>query len=175
MVTTSITSAGVVIGGAAARDAGQGDGNVAIVPIADLDAPARRALAYAAAIAARVIAVHVDIRVNEPAEESDHIVNQLLAWKRHARAEGREDPMHLVVIESPYRSVVPPLLAYIDSWRQVHPEPVCTVVLPELVADHWWAYWLHNHRAGWLKAVLLRRSTVALADVTYHLLGERSS
>jgi hypothetical protein len=146
---------------------------VAIVPIADLDAPARRALAYAAAIAARVVAVHVDTRVNERAEESEHIVNRLLAWKRHARAEGREDPNHLVVIESPYRSVVPPLLAYVDSWRQAHPEPVCTVVLPEVVADHWWAYWLHNHRARWLKAALLRRSTVAVADVTYHLLGEQ--
>jgi amino acid transporter len=175
VVTTSIPSAGVVIGGAAARDAGQGDGNVAIVPIADLDAPARRALAYAAAIAARVVAVHVDTRVNERAEESEHIANRLLAWKRHARAEGRDDPIHLVVIESPYRSVVPPLLAYVDSWRQAHPEPVCTVVLPEVVADHWWAYLLHNHRASWLKAALLRRSTVAVADVTYHLLGERSS
>ncbi len=50
---------------------------------------------------------------------------------------GRDDPIHLVVIESPYRSVVPPLLAYVDSWRQAHPEPVCTVVLPEVVADHW--------------------------------------
>ena len=114
-------------------------------------------------------------RVNERAEESEHIVNRLLAWKRHARAERREDPIHLVVIESPYRSVVPPLLAYVDSWRQAHPEPVCTVVLPEVVADHWWAYWLHNHRARWLKAALLRRSTVAVADVTYHPLGERSS
>ena len=174
VVTTSIPSAGVVIGGTAVRDAGQGDGNVAIVPIADLDAPARRALAYAAAIAARVIAVHVDTRVNERAEESEHIVNRLLAWKRHARAEGREDPIHLVVLESPYRSIVPPLLAYVDSWRQAHPEPVCTVVLPEVVADHWWAYGLHNHRARWLKAALLGRSTVAVADVTYHLLGERS-
>jgi amino acid transporter len=171
VVTTSIPRPGVVTGGASA---GQGDGNVAIVPIADLDAPARRALAYAAAIAARVIAVHVDTHVNEPAEESEHIANRLLAWKRHAQAEAREDPIHLVVIESPYRSVVPPLLAYVDSWRQAHPEPVCTVVLPEVMADHWWAYWLHNHRASWLKAALLRRSTVAVADVTYHLRGEHS-
>jgi hypothetical protein len=62
--------------------------------IADLDAPTRRALAYAAAFAARVVAVRVDTRVNERAEESEHIVNRLLAWKRHARAEGREDPVH---------------------------------------------------------------------------------
>ena len=72
-------------------------------------------------------------------------------------------------------SVVPPLLAHIDSWRQAHPEPVCTVVLPEVMADHSWAYWLHNHGARWLKAALLSRSMVAVADVTYHLLGERST
>jgi hypothetical protein len=111
--------------------------------------------------------------VNEPAEESEHIANRLLAWKRHARQKAREDPIHLVVIESPYRSVVPPLLAYVDSWRHAHPEPICTVVLPELVADHWWAYWLHNHRAVWLKSSLLRRATVAVADVTYHLRPRR--
>jgi amino acid transporter len=171
VVTTTIPGPRVVAGGALPRSADRKVRNVAIVPIADLDAPARRALAYAAAIAARVVAVHVDTRVNEPALESEHIVNRLLAWKRRAQAEGRKDPIHLVVIESPYRSVVPPLLAYVDGWRHAHPEPVCTVVLPEVVADHWWAYWLHNHRATWLKAALLRRSTVAVADVTYHMRG----
>ena len=173
VVAVSIPAPELVAGESKLSGGGRRAGHVAIVPIANLDAPARRALGYAAAIAPRVIAVHVDTRVNEPAEESEHIANRLLAWKRHAQEEAREDPIHLVVIESPYRSVVPPLLAYVDSWRHAHPEPICTVVLPELVADHWWAYWLHNHRAVWLKSSLLSRATVAVADVTYHLRPRR--
>jgi hypothetical protein len=94
---------------------------------------------------------------------------RLLAWKRHAEPEGGRIPIELAVVESPYRSVVPPVLAYVDTWPKAHPVPICTVTLPELVGDRWWAYWLHNHRAFWLKAALLSRSTVAVADVTYHL------
>ena len=75
----------------------------------------------------------------------------------------------LVVIDSPYRAVVPPVLAYVDGWRQAHPEPLCTVVLPELVTHHWWALNLNNQRAFWLKAALLSRATVAVVDITYHL------
>lgn len=73
------------------------------------------------------------------------------------------------MIESPYRGVGPPLLAYVNSWRHAHPAPISRVVLPEMVADHWRAYWLHNHRAVWL----ISRATVAVADVTYHLRPRR--
>jgi hypothetical protein len=59
VVTTSIPSAGVVIGGAAARDAGQGDGNVAIVPIADLDAPARPLPASSFRLLAEQVVRHI--------------------------------------------------------------------------------------------------------------------
>ena len=72
------------------------------------------------------------------------------------------------MIESPYRAVVSPLLAYIDVWRQAHAEPLCTVVLPEFVG-HGWGIWLHNHRAFWLKVALLTRRGVAVADATYHM------
>jgi hypothetical protein len=139
------------------------------VPIAGLDAPARRALTYAASVAGEVIAVHVETRADEPADETRAIARGLRGWKPELGTRNREAPVKLTCIESPYRSIIPPVLAYVDSWRAAHPEPTCTVVLPELVTDRWWAHWLHNHRAFWLKAALLTRSTVAVADVTYHL------
>ena len=76
-----------------------------------------------------------------------------------------------MVIESPYRAVVPPVISYVLQWRARHPRRVSTVVIPELVDRRLWTLGLHNHRAFWLKAALLRQPGVGVADVTFHLRG----
>ena len=144
------------------------EGHVAIVPIENLDVPARRALAYATSVSSRVIALHVETQVEDAHQHEDSIAHHLDAWRNRPALGAAGGSIRYVVVESPFRSVVPPLLAYIDSWRHAHPEPRCTVVLPEFVSDRWWAYGLHNQRAFWLKTALLARATVAVADVTYH-------
>ena len=149
-------------------DARGRSGQVAIVPITNLDVPARRALAYAASFSSRVIALHVETQVEDSHQHEDGIAQRLDAWRNRPAPGAEGSSIRYVVVESPFRSVVPPLLAYIDSWRHAHPNPGCTVVLPEFVSDRWWAYGLHNHRAFWLKTALLARATVAVADVTYH-------
>ena len=146
-----------------------GADHVAIVPIANTQAPPRRALAYAMAIAREVIAVHIETGTEQAADETQAIARQLRVWKRELAKGAPHVPVQMVVIESPYRSIVPPVLAYVDSWRKAHPAPICTVVLPEIVVGTWWAPWLHNHREFWLKAALLGRPTIAVADVTFHL------
>lgn len=143
--------------------------HAAIVPIADLNAPARSALDYAASHATRVIALYVEAGVDEHHGLSEKLRTQLEAWRREAAADGQGPGLTFTVIASPYRSVVPPVLAYVDGWRQAHAATLVTVVLPELVVHRWWAFGLHNHRAFWLKAALLTRATIAVADVTYHL------
>ena len=77
--------------------------------------------------------------------------------------------MQLTIIESPYRSLVGPLLAYIDAMHLQHPGKTLTVVLPEMVPAHWWEQILHNQTALRLKAALLFRPGVVVADVPYHL------
>lgn len=142
----------------------------AIVPIARFDPPGRRALAYALGIATEVSVLNVEARTDQHGQRrSDQLRQQFEEWKREVESSGHSVRVKLVVIDSPYRAIVPPLLAYVDGWRQAHPQPLCTVVLPELVAHHWWALILNNQRAFWLKAALLNRATVAVADVTYHL------
>jgi hypothetical protein len=133
------------------------------------------ALAYAAAIAARVIAVQGGTRVNERAEESEHIVSRLLAWKRHARADGREDPIHLVVIESPYPQRRPSAAGLCRRLAAGASGASLYGGAPGGGGRPLVAHWLHNPPARWLKAAPLGRSTVAVADVTYHLIGEQSS
>jgi hypothetical protein len=79
----------------------------------------------------------------------------------------------LTIIESPFRSLVGPLLAYIDAMHAQHPGKTLTVVLPEIVPAHWWEQVLHNQTALRLKAALLFRPGVVVADVPYHLRRHR--
>jgi amino acid transporter len=75
----------------------------------------------------------------------------------------------LVVLPSPYRSLVRPLLRYIDEIDAMYDDDVLTVIIPEFVPSKWWQYALHNQTALQLKASLFfNRSTVVL-NVPYHL------
>ena len=74
-----------------------------------------------------------------------------------------------MVIESPYRSLLRPLLAYIDTVRTLYPGDTLTVILPEFVVAHWWEVPLHNQTAFQLKAALLGRSGIVVTDIPQHL------
>jgi len=80
-----------------------------------------------------------------------------------------EGDMPLVVLESPYRSLTAPLLAYVDAQRAQHPNRTIMVVLGEFVPRRWWEWLLHGQSALRLKAALFFRPNVVVADVAYHL------
>ena len=77
----------------------------------------------------------------------------------------------LVIVESPYRALIGPVIAYLDvldmSQPPGVPAPVTIVVLPEYVARHWWDRLLYNQAARRLKAALLGREHTVIADVPY--------
>jgi len=77
----------------------------------------------------------------------------------------------LVIVESPYRAVISPFIAYLDVLDQAWPPdkdaPVTIVVVPEFVARHWWDRLLYNRTARRLKAALLGREHTVVADVPY--------
>ena len=77
--------------------------------------------------------------------------------------------MELVIIESPFRSLAGPLLAYIDALKDVRPDDTLTVILPEFVPSHWWEHLLHNQTALRLKAALLFHPGIVVANVPYHM------
>jgi hypothetical protein len=74
-----------------------------------------------------------------------------------------------VQIESPYRSLIGPLLAFVDSERRRNPGATVTVILPEFVPRHWWEHLLHNQTALRVKGALLFRPGVVVTSVPYHL------
>ena len=75
----------------------------------------------------------------------------------------------LVILSSPYRTFLGPLLKYIESVRQEHPGGWVTVVLAEVIPAKWWQNLLHNQRALLIKAALLFKFRVIVIDVPYHL------
>jgi amino acid transporter len=130
-----------------------------IVPIGGVNVPAQQAMAFARAIAGDgpLTAVHV----TDSAEEAERV---RAAWEGCPCGDAE-----LVVIESPYRALAAPLLAYIDGLHETHPLNTIVVVLPEYVPGHWWEHLLHNQTALRLKAALLFHPGVIVANVPYHL------
>ncbi len=129
---------------------------VVLVPVSDLDLVARQAVAFAQDLSSRVVAVHV----TSDLEEAERL---RLRWQEKVA------DVPLVIIESPYRLLLPPLLAYVDALRERHPEDGLVVMLPEFVPKHWWENFLHNQTALRLKAALLFRPGVAVASLPFHL------
>lgn len=127
-----------------------------VVPIASVNRVARQTLAYARSISDSVTAVHVS-------DDEDDIEQFREDWAK------LELPINLVIIESPYRQLVGPLLKYIDEIDKQRPNDTLTVVLPEFIARHWWEQLLHNQTALRLKAALLFRPGTVVTSVPYHL------
>jgi amino acid transporter len=129
-----------------------------LVLLARLDRASLEAVAYARSIAPLVTAVHV---TDDMAEGE-----RIRARWRSLDIDGDTD---LVILESPYRALIPPLVAYIDALQKQEPERSITVVLSEFVPRRPWEYLLHNQAALRLKLRLFFRPNTVVIDVPYHV------
>src|SRR5260370_33964655 len=102
-----------------------------IVPIAGLDRASLQSLAYARSISRFVTAAHVAMDEQEVEEVQSK-------WERLQKHLAPEEETYLVVIESPVRSLLRPLLAYIDTVHAMCPHDTLTVIPPALVRAPWW-------------------------------------
>ena len=75
----------------------------------------------------------------------------------------------LVVLTSPYRSLLTPFLDYVNHLLAVGENHVVTIVIPEFVPARWWQHLLHNQTALLIKGALLFRKGVVVVDVPFHL------
>ena len=126
-----------------------------IVPVARLDQPSIEALTFARSIAPDALAVHI---TNDAASAST------LRDQWATLGAGAE----LVIVESPYRALIGPLLRYLDALQRQDPDRRLLVVLSEVVPRHWWDNFLHNQTALRLKLRLFFRPNTIVADVPYH-------
>ena len=128
-----------------------------IVPVSRLHEPTLRALAFARATKPfdlTAVTVQVD------PEETRRLVD---AW------DSRKIPVPLTILDSPYREITRPLLAYIARVRREGPRDVVCVYIPEYVVGRWWEQLLHNQSALRLKARLLFQPGVMVTSVPWHL------
>ncbi|PYN35889.1 MAG: amino acid permease [Candidatus Rokuibacteriota bacterium] len=75
----------------------------------------------------------------------------------------------LIVLASPYRSLLGPLIEYIDHLQMRDENHVVTIVIPEFIPARWWQLGLHNQTALLIKGAMLFRKNVIVTDVPYHL------
>jgi amino acid transporter len=127
-----------------------------IVPVSGLDRATFEAVAYACSISTDVTAVHV-------ADERSDIDTMQHSWEEWG------GPVKLVILESPYRALIAPLMAYIDATETMDPSRPTTVVLSEFVPRHLWEYPLHNQTALRLKLRLFFRPNTVVVDVPVRL------
>lgn len=131
--------------------------HLVIVPISGIHRGVIAALEYAKSIAPHhVTAVYVNL---------DDDVTQKLREKWQEWGSG----VNLIVVASPYRSLVRPLLNYVDRVKRSSPEAVITIVLPEFVPAKWWQNLLHNQNTLFLKGALLFKRGFVVTNVPYHL------
>jgi amino acid transporter len=125
-----------------------------LVPVSRVNRGVMEALRYARTIAPDCRAVHIEIIPDDtPALRA--------LWDQW----GGGTP--LVILKSPYRSLVEPLFAYIQQVQQERPAQLVTVVLPQFVGSHWWEYLLHHNTAHVLNLILTRLEGVVVTEVRY--------
>ena len=126
------------------------------MPIGGVQRAVVEALRYAETLSDDVRAVYVDV----DAAATEQVRRDWDTWG------GR---VQLVVLPSPYRSVMEPLLEYIEQVESERPDDYVTVILPEFVPARWWQHLLHNQRALLIKGALLFRPNTVVTSVPFHL------
>jgi hypothetical protein len=115
------------------------------------------ALRYANSLSDDITAVHVSL----DAAEAEKIYQKWETW-----GEG----IRLVILESPYRLFLEPLLQYIEEIAaQRQPNEIITIVVPQFVPRHWWSNLLHTQTALQLRLALLFRKNIVVTDIPYHV------
>ncbi len=133
-----------------------GYNHTVLVPISGINQPVRTALQYAMSLSPKVQAVYIGM-------------DDAATKRMQSSWEAWNPGVELIVLQTPYRTIVAPLMEYLDVIKKERGDDLVTVVLPEFVPNRWWHHLLHNQTALLLKGALLFRRDVIVTDVPYHL------
>jgi len=125
-----------------------------LVPVDSINRVTAAAIRFSRELSSMITAVHV----TDDREEGERFREQ---WELEV------PDVPLLLIESPYRAFVAPMLAYVESLERAEPDVGITVVLPGLVTRHWWERLLHNQDVRRLKPHLEKRPRVRVFDFPY--------
>jgi hypothetical protein len=128
-----------------------------VVLVAQLHRPALRAIAYAKASRHTTLTA-IGVKVEAPA-----------ARELQRRWVELKIGVPLVILDSPYRDIVGPVMEYVKSIHRESPRDVVVMYVPEYIVGRWWEQFLHNRSTSRLRSLLLRTPGVVVAAVPWHL------
>ena len=130
--------------------------NTVLVLVGDIHRGVIKAIQYAKTLSPNAKAVFVET-------DPDRTRRLEEKWGRYGMG------VPLIVLTSPYRSLLGPLTKYVDHLQNQGENHVVTIVLPEFIPARWWQLGLHNQTAFLIKGAMLFRKNVIVTDVPYHL------
>ena len=131
--------------------------NRVIIPISGVHNGTLAGLHFAKTLSDDVTAVHISI---DPVETA----------KVKSKWESWGEGYRLVILDSPYRLFLEPLLEYIDKISLIlAPNEIITLVVPQFIPKHWWTSFLHMRTAESLRKALLHRKKIVITEVPYQI------
>ena len=139
---------------------------IVLLPIDRWSLVSEKALRYAWTLSTEIKVLHV-----ESGERTDELRRQ---WSELVEVPARAAKLplpKLVILESPYRFIVKPLVDYAVNLQAAHTDRNITVLLPELMESHWYHYLLHNNRPEAIRALLLFNGNqrITVVSIPYHV------
>ncbi|CAM2877432.1 APC family permease [Paenibacillus sediminis] len=132
-------------------------GSTIVVPVAGITRVVMHSLSYAKSLTDNVVAVYVGF-------DDESIERMEKKW------EEWNPGVRLITLRSSYRSVIRPLMKFIETveWKTSETDHI-TILIPQFITKHWWHYLLHNQTSILLRAFLITQKDVVIATVPYHL------
>jgi amino acid transporter len=134
---------------------------IAVIAVDRWSSISRQGIEFAARLSPDVIALHV-----EPTEHSEVLRSN---WQHYVELPFREagkKPPKLQILASPYRFIIIPVVQFILELSKKNPDRNIVVVIPELVENQWYEFFLHNQRGRLLEWVLLARGNERIFTVS---------
>jgi hypothetical protein len=125
-----------------------------IVPVPEVTRDVVQAIKFGRSMSPDITAVHV----TDDVDRGEEI---------RSRFERQIPGIPFVIVESPYRQLVRPLIRYLEDTASRFKDDILVVLLPEYVARHWWEKYLYNENARRIREALLGRKNILIADVPY--------
>ena len=125
-----------------------------IVPVNGITKATSAALVYATTISEEVIAVCIEVDQRDSAQ-------------MRAEWDAWDIGVPLEIVPSPYRSVLKPLVEFVDNLSMVSPGQLVTIIVPEIVPKRWWEHLLHNKTALYIRTAFLFKPNVVVIAIPY--------
>ncbi|WP_219835512.1 APC family permease [Paenibacillus sp. R14(2021)] len=133
-------------------------GSTVVVPVAGITKVVLHSISYAKSLTDNVVAVYVGF----DEEEIERLEKKWEEWNPGVR---------LIVLRSSYRSIIRPIIRFIETveWKTQETDHI-TVLIPQFITKHWWQNFLHNQSSLLLRAYLFNQKDIVIATVPYHLM-----